>query len=254
MLSAQVWARRPALMEEARPGQLPEGRRTRAEALKQGGAGTARQPKVLLLGPCLASTTGKTLISATQIPCREKMSAYVVREGRLTPDDDPARLWRLRAISPHHHSHPPAPSKHGEAAVEPPSPSPLSQECPLKVATDMFSTQAVGRELIPWASSRARRLMSLLFPSGLTAPVTQIYNSRGTQWTKILGVDCDPVPKNSVSDCCHQCLVIISPVVSNPYPTLPHPHTPYYGPRISFIPGKRSTIWPLFTFLKIDCH
>lgn len=80
MLSAQVWARHPAVMEEARPGQLPEGRRTRAESLKQGGAGTASQPKVLLLGPCLASTTGKTLISATHIPHREKMTAYAVRK------------------------------------------------------------------------------------------------------------------------------------------------------------------------------
>lgn len=54
-------------MEGAKPGQLPEGRRTRAEALKQGGAGIARQsvtsqedqPKVLLLGPCLASTSSR---------------------------------------------------------------------------------------------------------------------------------------------------------------------------------------------------
>lgn len=83
VLSVQVWTRHPAAMEEARPGQLPEGRRTRAEALKQGSAGTAQQPvtaqelqpKVLLLGACLASNTGRIQIPATRIPYREKMAA-----------------------------------------------------------------------------------------------------------------------------------------------------------------------------------
>lgn len=68
-------------MEEASPGQLPE-RRTRTEALKQGGAGTARQPgtaqedqpEVLLLDPCRASTTSRALIPATQIPSKEKVA------------------------------------------------------------------------------------------------------------------------------------------------------------------------------------
>lgn len=75
-------ARHPAVMEGAKPGQLPEGRRNRAKALKQGGAGIARQsvtsqedqPKVLLLGPCLASTSSRIPIPATQIPYRETVA------------------------------------------------------------------------------------------------------------------------------------------------------------------------------------
>lgn len=82
MLSVQVWARHPAVMEEASPGQLPEGRRSRTEALKQGSVGTARQPgtaqedqpEVLLLDPCWASTISRALTLATQIPYKEKVA------------------------------------------------------------------------------------------------------------------------------------------------------------------------------------
>lgn len=171
----------------------------------------------------------------------------------MTLDDHCACAQGLRATSsiplksvlkraPRHHSHPPDQAWGSSCKITFSFPSdsatcqvPLSQECPLQVATDMFSMYHTAggwgfHNTMSIFKSKEANVIAVTLRTHrtcfLTAPVSQIYNYREKIWTDswsrpgpcaCLGLTqmyhSRPNSNNSVAskDCPSQDLLIISP-------------------------------------------